>query len=231
MWLIALWLGMLLVPCAHAADAASTLVFEPQRLDLGSVLEGRVVHVELRIRNIGSDMAEIATLTASCGCTRVEAESRLLMPGQFTRVQVTIDTTLKRGRTKKWIELSDGQGRKARAVLALHVRPNPHLSGAKGLFDGRCRRCHFDPAQGERRGAALYQAVCAMCHGPRGEGRYAPRLVGHHDRKWLRARVALGTGSRYMPGFSRKVGGPLDDAQLDSLVAWILKLDSARADR
>lgn len=217
----------LLVPLvAVAADGMSALRFEPTRLDLGDALEGRAVQATLRVRNVGDAMGEIVALTASCGCTRVWAESRLLMPGEFTRVHVLIDTTAKRGSTRKWIELTDAKGGKARAWLTLNVRANPHLTTNKGLFTGACRRCHFDPAQGKRSGAALYRALCAMCHGAHGEGRYAPRLAGIRDRAWLRARIAQGTGSRYMPGFSRAVGGPLDDTQLDALLGWILALDA-----
>ncbi len=205
---------------------ASSLIFEPQQLDMGEVMEGEKAISFLRIRNTGSTMAQIVAVQASCGCTAVVPESRLLMSGQFTRVRVEIDTFAKMDQVKKWVELTDGEGRKSRAWLLLRVRANPHLDRtSRSLFDGKCRACHYDPAQGKHSGMAIYQAVCAMCHGERGQGAYAPKLAGHHDASVLQALIAQGTGSRHMPGFSRAAGGPLDEKQLRLLVDWILALD------
>lgn len=210
---------------AVADKHASVLVFEPQQLDMGEVMEGEKVVSFLRIRNTGSTMAQIVDVQASCGCTVVEPESRLLMPGQFTRVRVEIDTLAKTDQVKKWIELTDGEGHKSRAWLTLKVRDNPHLDIVRNLFDGKCRTCHYDPARGKYTGAAIYQAVCAMCHGEQGKGAYAPKLAGRDDASTLRSLIAQGTGSRHMPGFARTAGGPLDEKQIRLLAAWILALD------
>jgi len=208
-----------------AAGTASALVFEPQQLDMGEVMEGEKAESFLRIRNTGSTMAQIVDIQASCGCTLVEPESRLLMPGQFTRVRIEIDTFAKTNQVKKWIELTDGEGHKSRAWLLLKVRDNPHLNTARSLFDGKCRTCHYEPARGKNTGAAIYQAVCAMCHGERGQGAYAPKLKGYDDVSALQDVIAQGTGSRHMPGFARAAGGPLDEKQLRLLADWILALD------
>ncbi len=204
----------------------SDLVFEPAELDMGSVREGEKAIGYLRIRNAGHSMEQITEMRTSCGCSVAEPEDRVLMPGGFTRVRITIDTFAKQDRVRKWVELVDGKGRRSRAILYLKVLPNPHLdASARSIFDGQCAACHFDPASGKRQGAAIYRAVCSMCHGENAGGAYAPALRGHRDKDTLGALIAHGTGSRHMPGFARSEGGPLEPAQIRALADWLAGLD------
>lgn len=205
---------------------SSPLVFEPAQVDMGTVKEGEPAVSYLRLRNSGDRMLQIASVTASCGCTAVEPEERLLMPGAFTRLQVKIDTFAKQEGVRKWVQVTDSNGGTSRAWLTLKVVPNPHLAGSKrSIFDKPCATCHYDPARGKRSGAAIYRAVCSMCHGKQGQGGYAPRLAGHNDAALLGRLIADGTGGHYMPGFLRANGGPLDRAQIDALARWIVSLD------
>jgi mono/diheme cytochrome c family protein len=202
------------------------LVLDPPELDLGQAREGEKVHATLLIRNNGSGFAQIASIETSCGCTTAEPGTRMLAPGAFTRLSVEVDTFGKRGKTRKWIKVIDGMGREATAWLTLTTLGNPHLQ-AKGrtLFDGKCASCHYQPAVGLTSGAAIYKAVCAMCHGAGAKGAYAPELTRFRDAALLKQKVALGNGTTHMPAFARKAGGPLDEKQLDALVQWLLSLD------
>ncbi len=205
---------------------ASALVFEPAELDMGQVREGEKAVAHILIRNSGSSMESIVSMQTSCGCSVVEPGQHLLQPGGFTRATITIDTFAKQDDVKKWVELTDGQGRRSRAILHLKVLPNPHLkTGGRSIFDGQCATCHVKPAEGKTSGPAVYQAVCSMCHGAQAEGAYAPSLRRFRDMDALSALIGHGTGSRYMPGFARRQGGPLDDAQIRALAAWLLTLD------
>lgn len=206
--------------------APSALVFEPDHVDAGEVREGDSAIVYLRVRNAGEQLASIVDVTTSCGCSVAEPEERLLMPGGFTRIKLTIDTFAKQDDVRKWVELSDDQGRRSRAWVTLKVAANPHLdTGSRSIFDGKCGSCHFAPAAGQSNGQAIYQAVCSMCHGAGGQGAYAPKLAGHRDTAMLAALIATGTGSRHMPGFARAQGGPLTEIQIEALSRWLATLD------
>ncbi|GAV20573.1 cytochrome c [Mariprofundus micogutta] len=204
----------------------SKLVFEPARVDMGSVKEGEEATVYLRVRNSGDAMAQIADVQTSCGCSVAEPEERLLMPGGFTRIKVVIDTFAKLDDVKKWVSLTDTEGRSSKAWLTLNVRPNPHMGdSSRSIFDGKCAACHFDTAKGKSKGPELYKAVCGMCHGAAAEGAAAPALRQHRDKQLLSTLIANGTGSQHMPGFALKEGGPLTDEQISALSEWLSELD------
>jgi len=124
------------------------------------------------------------------------------------------------------VQITDGLGHRSRAWLTLHVQPNPHLeASSRSIFKGKCAACHYDPAIGKRAGAAIYQAVCAMCHGSDRAGGSAPSLRHHNDADTLAAVIANGAGSHHMPGFARDRGGPLTADQISALSRWLSKLD------
>jgi len=209
-----------------AQPMSSELVFEPAEVDLGTVREGEPATGMLRLRNSGSTMLEIADVQTSCGCTAVTPEDRLLMPGSFTILRVSIDTFAKQDGVHKWVQVTDSLGNRSRATLTLKVMPNPHLAAAgRSIFDKPCASCHAEPARGKQTGAAIYAAVCAMCHGDRGQGGYAPKLAGHRDAALLRSLISNGTGAQYMPAFARSRGGPLEAGQISALSSWLVSLD------
>jgi len=205
---------------------ASVLLFDPSDLNLGDVLEGEKISASVLIRNTGNRSNQIVHIESSCGCTAVEPDTRMLAAGAFTNLHIDIDTFGKRGEVKKSIVLTDQKGNQSTLWLHLYVKENPHaMHSQRSLFDGSCGSCHFDPAQGKQTGAAIYAAVCVMCHGIEGQGAYAPRLVGHHDINVLEQLIGHGTGTNHMPAFSQKLGGPLSARQINALSRWIISLD------
>lgn len=81
-----------------------------------------------------------------------------------------------------------------------------------------------DPAQIEL-GAALFAENCAVCHGDEGQGRVGATLA----KDWpsirpdlrMRAVIANGVPGSAMPPWSQGNGGPLGEAKIDALVAYI----------
>lgn len=74
------------------------------------------------------------------------------------------------------------------------------------------------PADGSD-GAALFQANCAVCHGPQGGGGSGPRLVGNANAGRpdnVESLIRFGRGM--MPGFT----GRLDDEQIETLRGWVV---------
>jgi len=204
----------------------SMLVFEPDHVDIGTVKEGEKAVGFLRVRNAGEVMANIVSVQTSCGCSVATPEQSLLMPGGFTRIKIVVDTFAKQGKAKKWVLLTDDAGHRSKGWVTLHVEANPHLdASARSIFKGKCAACHFDPARGKVKGADIYRAVCAMCHGPGREGVSGPSLRYHHDRNALLKVIAEGAGSQHMPGFAISRGGPLTGKQLVALAQWLSTLD------
>jgi cytochrome c oxidase cbb3-type subunit 3 len=78
-------------------------------------------------------------------------------------------------------------------------------------------------------GAALYGKYCALCHGPKAEGYAAdnapslitPELLATASDAFLRDGIGRGRPGTAMAGYARAVGGPLDPASIDQLVAFL----------
>lgn len=211
---------------AVASDDQSPLKIQPETFEMKPVKEGEEAIATLFIRNEGSDFMEIVDVQTSCGCTAAEPASRLIPGGGFTQLKISVDTTAKLGDVKKWVKVRDAKGNEATAWLTLHVLDNPHLDlSDRGIFSGDCRSCHFDPAAGLSDGRALFTKLCAMCHGADAKGGYAAGLRHHENIDALANLIREGTGSRHMPGFGQKQGGPLNESQIDALSRWLLSLD------
>jgi mono/diheme cytochrome c family protein len=81
-----------------------------------------------------------------------------------------------------------------------------------------------DPNQG----AVLFDENCAVCHGPDGQGRVGANLA----RPWSAIRPDLrikdtitnGISGSFMPPWSQANGGPLTEAQINDLTAFLLVL-------
>ncbi len=81
-------------------------------------------------------------------------------------------------------------------------------------------------------GRNLFMANCAACHGPDLHGVSGPNAVpvpslGNPDflsvasDDYLRTLISRGRSGTVMPPWSKKYGGPLDDDQIDAIVAFI----------
>ncbi|MDD5467357.1 MAG: c-type cytochrome [Anaerolineales bacterium] len=83
-----------------------------------------------------------------------------------------------------------------------------------------------DAAGDPNNGARLFAENCAICHGPNGEGRIGATLA----KAWpsirpdlrLRTTIAAGIAGSVMPAWSQANGGPLSEAEIDDLVAFVL---------
>ncbi|NIT78786.1 MAG: c-type cytochrome, partial [Thermoplasmata archaeon] len=76
------------------------------------------------------------------------------------------------------------------------------------------------------RGAQLYLANCAGCHGQSGAGLAGPplnlpRFQEEEEAEFLRKTIARGLPGTGMPPWHREEGGPLNSQQVDDLVTFI----------
>jgi mono/diheme cytochrome c family protein len=79
-----------------------------------------------------------------------------------------------------------------------------------------------DVAGSPRAGALVYATYCGGCHGVNGKGREARAFPPLSGEPAAIVRVAReGHGDPSLPAFGRAQGGPLDDAQLTDLQAYL----------
>lgn len=82
-------------------------------------------------------------------------------------------------------------------------------------------------------GAILYQQNCDFCHGEQGEGRIGATLA----RDWpsfrpdlrVKSVILSGVENSPMPAWGQANGGPLTEAEIDDLTAYILTWESVQA--
>ncbi len=76
------------------------------------------------------------------------------------------------------------------------------------------------------RGATLYDQNCAVCHGSNLEGRIGATLAKNwpsiRPDQSIRNVIANGIQGSAMPAWSRAKGGPLSEAEINDLVAFVL---------
>jgi len=211
--------------------AMPLLHIQPAIYDLGDIKEGEAAIATFIIRNNNDEPIEIVDVQAACGCTAAEPDSYLIPSGSFTQLKVAVDTTAKQQDIKKTVHITDSLGNKAVATLKFNVVDNPHANKvmqSKGIFEGNCASCHFEPLKSVSKGADIYALGCAMCHGVDATGAYAPALLGHTDAEGLSAIIAHGVGKPQMPGFAQENGGPLNPEQMHALVRWLMELPAEK---
>jgi mono/diheme cytochrome c family protein len=218
-------------------------VYAPPRLspdeqthDLGVVkMDDKVYHTYV-LYNTGGKSLQIKKVDASCGCTVVKVENNLVPPGGFTRLKVTLDTSIKLGPVKKTITVysNDPESPKTDLFLTANVIADMKkvhdgkvaVKDPLVLFKGECATCHVNKGVGKT-GMALFQADCAMCHGLNAQGAVAGALTDtdlNDPKEQARLRKIISEGAPHtptMPPFSKKHGGPLTDAEIDSLVNYL----------
>ncbi|HEY5949490.1 MAG TPA: c-type cytochrome [Kofleriaceae bacterium] len=84
-----------------------------------------------------------------------------------------------------------------------------------------------DPSKLE--GAAIYKTLCAQCHGADAKGYKADNAPSLINKTFLESAtddfihrsIEIGRPGTSMPGYAKELGGPLDRASIDRLVAFL----------
>lgn len=201
---------------------------------LGDIPTDSKAHHTFHLYNVGGKPLIIKKVETSCGCTLVNIDKSKISPGEVAALKVTLDTSIKLGNVKKSITVFTNDPQQP--VLKLFLKGNV-LAQMKGhqkiavkdplvLFKGECATCHVLKGKGKS-GRALFQADCGMCHGINAQGGVGPALLHgpYEDAQYLaHVRQVIAEGAvknPEMPPYSEAKGGPLNDAEIDSLVSFL----------
>jgi mono/diheme cytochrome c family protein len=102
----------------------------------------------------------------------------------------------------------------------MQIKDRAHLNQhtSSDIFGEKCRNCHIDQGKGKK-GWDLFKANCFMCHNA---GKYASLTeMSRKPREYLVPVIREGVKNTVMPGWAIKAGGPLDDAEIKSLIDFI----------
>lgn len=216
-------------------------VYEPAMIqadetihDMGKIKTDDKASYTFYLYNLGGKRLNIQRVETSCGCTAAEVNPKSLGPGEVAALDVVLNTSLKLGAVKKRITVFSDDPKTPRLNLYLTATVLPQMKGHANiavkdplvLFHGECATCHVQKGKGKS-GKALFQADCGMCHGLNAEGGVAPGLlkVSFEDKDVAaHARRVIAQGALHnpeMPPFSKAKGGPLSDADIDSLMTFL----------
>lgn len=150
------------------------------------------------------------------------ASSSRLKPGETGKISISVDTTGKKGPITKTVQVVTNDPVRPNMTLTVSMTVKDHMhmgrSGAEKIFEGSCRSCHVDQGRG-RRGFELFRADCFMCHNA-GRGSTITEMSRKPEAVLFKA-IRNGVDRTAMPGWSISSGGPLTDAEIESLVKTI----------
>ncbi len=202
--------------------------------ELGDIpTDSEATHV-FKLYNMGGKPLVIKDVDAPCGCTVGRVSDNVVAPGDFTNLEVRLDTSIKLGRVKKKISVFTNDPEQPVQELFLTGNVISNMKGHEKiavkdplvLFKGKCAECHVEKGRGKA-GQLLFQGDCAMCHGQNGQGAVAKNLLqgDFNDSAhvaYLRQVLAEGSpNTPTMPPFSQAKGGPLNEAEMDSLINFL----------
>lgn len=88
---------------AEEMARAPKLKFDRNKHDFGEIRKGSMVDTDFELTNTGQTELEIRKVKTNCGCTVVKLEKKVLAPGESIQMQVSFDSSERRGRQYKTV--------------------------------------------------------------------------------------------------------------------------------
>jgi mono/diheme cytochrome c family protein len=231
-------------PVLVDAYSAPHLQLPKNPVSLGVVVMDTVSKHRIALQNTGGTTLILKEIRPSCGCTAVLADESRIPPGKTTFLTVRMDTSLKLGSIRKTVDIESNDPQFPVQMLIINAQSiAPKGSKQHGtlikvkdplvLFKGDCASCHIQRGQ-NKTGESLFIADCGMCHGLQAEGGVAPRLNNVDMQNPLTRHYiedVIRNGSPHnpsMPPFSQAKGGPLTEAQVASLLTYLMYLSKLK---
>ena len=182
----------------------------------------------------------------SCGCTvaKLPATPWIIKPGEKGSIPITMDVRGKSGVIEKQTTVVTDLGNVTLttkvAIGAIKSANKPRkrskeeraanlklaAQNRQAIFQNNCVECHVEPTKGKR-GRQLYATACGICHDATNRASFVTELrsisKGKTQSYWEQWIKDSKPGS-LMPAFAKKHGGPLDDSQIRSLVAYLTRV-------
>jgi mono/diheme cytochrome c family protein len=234
-------------PAASAASPSPGLIWDPPSQDY-TATNGQVgARFTFKVRNASASDYVIDDVTTSCECTTAGMPSKPwhLAPGETNKLETIVDLRdHMSGVTSSDIILKDIYvfSTNATNTLSIAITIPPGLTNTmtrpeidrlwgqqlaavdrQAVFKNSCVSCHLVPAFGKK-GENLYHTTCGICHD---DAHRAPMVPDLHalkaeiDTNYWRTWITYGKPGTLMPAFVNTEGGPLEAAQIDSLVKYM----------
>lgn len=230
----------------RTAITSPTLVFDAEMKTYDAKPGEAEAPFVFNLTNVWTNEIVIDHTATSCGCTVAKLLEKPwhLKPATYGEIKVTVNLAGKPpGLTQKEVTVYSSLGtrtlmvkvnipavamteaqRKANAEKAAKDRQAIFHRGTTA--DDDCASCHVDKGLGKS-GPELYAADCAICHGSPNRASGVPdlqALTAVKDTNFDYWKEWIGNGGRpgsMMPAFARSHGGPLTDAEVNNLAAYM----------
>jgi mono/diheme cytochrome c family protein len=220
---------------------ANALVWDSETKTYAAKPGDAIAPFVFNLTNVSSAEVVITSVHTSCGCTVAQLPEQPwhLAPGTNGQIKVTVNLAGKMGHVTKQVTVNSSAGVKyllvnvdippAAPAAAENMRGdrNANMALARGdrqaVFKGDCAKCHVEKGVGKM-GRELFAADCGICHdSPRRAAMVpdlrAPKTLRDHAF-WVNW-IEHGKVGSMMPAFAQSEGGPLTQAQIDSLVSYL----------
>lgn len=225
---------------AQEVSAPAGLTADEALKEVQVVAGAREAQFQFELFNHASEAITVSQIITSCGCTtgKLPENPWTLEPGERGVFDVTMSLIGRTGTVTKSVFVRHSQG-----ILKLQVRSQiPEgvasaraqmterrrnqllaLRDRTAIFRGQCATCHSKPLE-DKHGVELYHLACGICHDSENRASMVPdlrRLKKPTDQAYWETWIRKGRVGSLMAGFDRKHGGPLEEAQLVSLIALL----------
>jgi Protein of unknown function (DUF1573) len=87
--------------------------------NFGQIVEGSIVEYDFEVVNAGDHELSIFKVSSTCGCTVVKPKKDKLQPGETTKIKVTFNSTSRKGKQKKLINIFTNDSKNKRYRLSI----------------------------------------------------------------------------------------------------------------
>jgi mono/diheme cytochrome c family protein len=198
-------------------------------------------HFTFYLTYVSQETVTILSANGTCFCTvaKLPEQPWKIAPGASGEINVTMDIRSKSGTIPKGVTVSTDKGVKPLSVSTTILPPvaaaqmnaadresNQKLAVAdrQAVFKGECASCHAEPAK-NKLGKELFTSVCGVCHEAEHRATMVPDLhtiTQETNPEFWRNWIAHGKPGSLMPAFAETEGGVLSEAQITSLVRYLL---------
>jgi mono/diheme cytochrome c family protein len=228
-----------------------TLVFDSETKTYDAKAGEASAPFVFNLTNVWTNEIVMERTATSCGCTvaKLPEQPWHLKPSAHGEIKVTVNLAGKPpGLTQKEVTVFTSVGvrlltvkvnipfvamteaqRKANAEKAVKDRQSIFHRGA--TEDDNCAACHIDKGLGKS-GPVLYAADCGICHDSPHRATGVPDLKAvagiketsfNYWKEWISDGGKVGS---MMPAFAMTRGGPLGEAEINSLAAYLTQFVS-----